>query len=884
MNNNQSIRILRGTSEKIVEAENKTDLRSGQLLYNLDKNYLTVGDTDEAKVTKKPITVREVVGYVGDFKDDNTLLTSNTDEQYSIRYKDGVGLQFNNTVLYDDRQIPSATSSGLQSIAFGGTKYDEPDNTPTSANGKQAFAFGGSTLAEGDWSFSGGTNSKAYQIGSVAIGDNVQAGRTESEFNNYYWNPALNVPDSEGKGTSATNILDDNGVSYSDQPHYGVAIGKDTKALGKHSLAAGEQTLAQGTGSISFGYNNESNGEYSITVGKHNQANTRRSIALGYKNSCNGVDSIVGGYKSEVVGLDNSDEPGHFSIAYGNEAKAQGKCSFAFGQKAISKNDFTFTVGDYVTATQPNQSVFGVNNKTNDNALFIVGNGSWAIPNDPKSEAIKSNSFEVLRSGGFNSLGDSKIDGSLEISDNLDVTKNVAIIDGTLYIEGKNNSNNSIETLYDIQSNSTLVAKKSVKTNTVYVDEIKKQSQQPYDAITIKNNVEIDSDCNIGRYNKKGDLVYYLLDNVYKLDGVLNVSTQFKFEKDKTYTVVTPFYTHELKLNAQQFQLLQQIDLETLPQDVDVSVDKENITFEMWYKPFGQLSEQYDEGNIGWAITQRYSLDTTSKKLTVKCYLTVDTAYLEGYWRVPITVKSVKFNKEFTASWELYILGQQGEMELQCTPLNYNPDQGWLTLYDRTTKKDYCFNIDAIEQLKTNYNSLKTAHNTLDSNYTSKISDIETRLTQLGFKQESVTCDLTMVAGSAKYNTLQFLREGNFYLLKFDWGIDTDKNSTNCIIRDYKEQNSTTVSVKRPTWMPKLESTITTNLLCLTRINAPGALEVTASTVSCTINNDSNNSNNLVFTISIAEDTNNVDKRVQRINGQLLISMSNNLKFDPMSM
>ena len=41
---NQTIQILRGTSENIVKHANAGELLlDGQLLYNTDKNYLTVG-------------------------------------------------------------------------------------------------------------------------------------------------------------------------------------------------------------------------------------------------------------------------------------------------------------------------------------------------------------------------------------------------------------------------------------------------------------------------------------------------------------------------------------------------------------------------------------------------------------------------------------------------------------------------------------------------------------------------------------------------------------------------------------------------------------------------------------------------------------------------
>ena len=80
MSNNHSIKILRGDRSKIISNANdpKCMLMRGQLLYNTTDNYLTVGDEDDTTgefgvtpLTKKPIVVRELLGYW----DDNSGIT-----------------------------------------------------------------------------------------------------------------------------------------------------------------------------------------------------------------------------------------------------------------------------------------------------------------------------------------------------------------------------------------------------------------------------------------------------------------------------------------------------------------------------------------------------------------------------------------------------------------------------------------------------------------------------------------------------------------------------------------------------------------------------------------------------------------------------------------
>ena len=85
MANNKSIQILRGARGKIA---GKTDsLLDGQLLYNKTDNYLTVGNGDNAKISDKPVSCREVHGY---FSDDSAISANNLPAyNYEIKPKEG---------------------------------------------------------------------------------------------------------------------------------------------------------------------------------------------------------------------------------------------------------------------------------------------------------------------------------------------------------------------------------------------------------------------------------------------------------------------------------------------------------------------------------------------------------------------------------------------------------------------------------------------------------------------------------------------------------------------------------------------------------------------------------------------------------------------------
>lgn len=80
---NKRIRFLRGASDNIAKETTKT-LAPGQPLYNIDKNYLTIGSLDrygqEQPLSQLPITVRELHGFYAD----NDSITKSSSGQYRI--------------------------------------------------------------------------------------------------------------------------------------------------------------------------------------------------------------------------------------------------------------------------------------------------------------------------------------------------------------------------------------------------------------------------------------------------------------------------------------------------------------------------------------------------------------------------------------------------------------------------------------------------------------------------------------------------------------------------------------------------------------------------------------------------------------------------------
>lgn len=189
------------------------------------------------------------------------------------------------------------------------------------------------------------TTAKAYQGASTAFGGGTQAGRTEAEFNSYFWDSTKNIPINGGKGKNSDGkILDNNGLTYEKSYSYAVAEGDSTKALGRSSHAEGQQTQAIGASSHSeglltksLGTTSHAEGSKSETVGNNSHAEGTQTIAQGYSSHSEGnISKSIGdnshseGYNNQSVGT-NSHAEGSDTIANGLNAHTEGWLSKADG-------------------------------------------------------------------------------------------------------------------------------------------------------------------------------------------------------------------------------------------------------------------------------------------------------------------------------------------------------------------------------------------------------------------------------------------------------------------------------------------------------------------------------------------------------------------------
>lgn len=121
-----TIKVKRGKSAALNTSTEK--LQAGEVLYNLDKNYLTVGAEDNDALTKKPVAAREIVGYTGDT---DSKIGASTTEAYSIRYNDdsGVIVSSENNILSTPGTLKMQTPGKNASTVIISTGEVDPDGS-----------------------------------------------------------------------------------------------------------------------------------------------------------------------------------------------------------------------------------------------------------------------------------------------------------------------------------------------------------------------------------------------------------------------------------------------------------------------------------------------------------------------------------------------------------------------------------------------------------------------------------------------------------------------------------------------------------------------------------------------------------------------------------
>lgn len=150
-----------------------------------------------------------------------------------------------------------------------------------------------------------------------------------------------------------------------------------------------------GKGAAAFGEDNQASGWGAFIAGIKN-------IITAYYGLVGGVGNRVDAYAGIAAGSKNKIHPGaHYSATYGRENEVFGGTSIAEGNVTKAIADCTHAGGSHTKATRKYQTVFGVNNKEDNDALFIIGNGMTVDENGKEQPDYNkpSNAFVVKKNG-----------------------------------------------------------------------------------------------------------------------------------------------------------------------------------------------------------------------------------------------------------------------------------------------------------------------------------------------------------------------------------------------------------------------------------------------------------------------------------------------------
>lgn len=173
---------------------------------------------------------------------------------------------------------------------------------------------------------------------------------------------------------------------------YSVAMGRNTTASGFGAIALGNGGTANAEGAVVIGGDinrgnsqpSQATGSRSLVLGNSATATGRRAVAIGSQSST-GTPVSASGEGAMVLGP--STATALYSTAIGLDARADGTFSTAVGYKTTAATDESITVGTFNSA-----------NTSDDNSLFVVGNGDVL-------RGTRSDALVLDRSGNLSIAG-----------------------------------------------------------------------------------------------------------------------------------------------------------------------------------------------------------------------------------------------------------------------------------------------------------------------------------------------------------------------------------------------------------------------------------------------------------------------------------------------
>ena len=155
--------------------------------------------------------------------------------------------------------------------------------------------------------------------------------------------------------------------------------------VGKYSTAEGRNITASSWASHAEGEGTTASSDYSHAEGKSTAASGLYSHAEGRGTTASGAGSHAEGSMTTASG-------GFSSHAEGDNTTASGDCSHAEGSHTTASGANSHAGGIGTKALHDNEAAYGKYNKSNDDTIFSIGDGT--------ADNARHNAFEITKTGG----------------------------------------------------------------------------------------------------------------------------------------------------------------------------------------------------------------------------------------------------------------------------------------------------------------------------------------------------------------------------------------------------------------------------------------------------------------------------------------------------
>lgn len=271
-------------------------------------------------------------------------------------------------------------------------------NTVTGKNGSVSIGMG--NTVSGERSFTAGQNNNVASDDSIVGGSTNEVSGKQSLVigSNNKLEARYSIVCGSNNSETATSYSIIGGTGNKITGYYNMIIGSNHNVSGQSNIVGGAANDVYGHRGLAIGSNNDLYGSWGSAIfGNNNEVNGNQgAIASGQNNK---VDADV----SFAFGVGNKMRA-YRSVAFGGEntVESGAKASIVVGEYNNTNYKYTSLFGYRVTADAPNQAVFGQYNEPRNDALFILGNGTYSE---------KHNVMTVTNTG------------KIECDDGLDVSK-----------------------------------------------------------------------------------------------------------------------------------------------------------------------------------------------------------------------------------------------------------------------------------------------------------------------------------------------------------------------------------------------------------------------------------------------------------------------------